>query len=104
VPWSRSPETSYLLTPDAMRDALERAGFQVIDWQDSSAAGIAWFAEQRKARAAAQAANKPSANAAPAPLGLHVAMGPDFPTMAANLGRNLSERRFGLIQAVLARS
>ena len=28
-------------------------------------------------------------------------MGPDFPSMSANLGRNLRERRIGLIQAVL---
>jgi SAM-dependent methyltransferase len=95
VPWSKSPETSFLVTPDAMRGALEQAGFHVIDWTDSSAAGAAWIAAQRKARAA---------EAAPAPLGLHVAMGRDFPVMAANLGRNLSERRVGLIQAVLARS
>jgi SAM-dependent methyltransferase len=99
VPWSRTPETSFLVSPDAMRQALEQAGFTVIDWKDSSEAGIAWFAEQQKARAAARAGNAP-----PAPIGLHVAMGPDFPAMAANLGRNLSERRVGLVQAVLERS
>jgi SAM-dependent methyltransferase len=98
VPWSRGPETSFLVAPDDMQQTLEGAGFRVVGWKDSTEAGAAWFAEQRKARAAAQAAG----TAAPA-LGLHIAMGPDFPVTSANLGRNLSERRVGLIQAVLER-
>jgi SAM-dependent methyltransferase len=99
VPWSRDPTTSFLVAPTDMRSALEHAGFRVVDWKDSSEAGIAWFAEQRKARAAAQVAGAP-----PPALGLHIAMGPDFANMSANLGRNLSERRIGLIQAVLERA
>ncbi|MBV8187957.1 MAG: methyltransferase domain-containing protein [Alphaproteobacteria bacterium] len=104
VPWSRGPETSFLVAPDAMRRTLEQAGFKVIDWQDKSETGVAWFAEQQKARAAAQGNAAQASNAARASLGLHLAMGPDFPLMAANLGRNLGERRVGLIQAVLERS
>ena len=99
VPWSRGPSTSFLLTPTDMQSVLEHAGFRVVNWKDSSETGIAWFAEQRKAHAAAQAAG-----ARPPALGLHIAMGPDFPEMSANLGRNLSERRIGLVQAVLERA
>ena len=98
VPWSRTPETSFLVTSDAMRAALEQAGFEVVSWDDRTQAAVAWFAEQQKARAAAQAAGQA---AAPPPLGLHVAMGPDFPALAANLGRNLREGRVGIVQAVL---
>jgi len=97
VPWSRGPETSFLLTPDAMLATLEQAGFRVVDWQDRSEAGIAWFAQQQKVRAVAQ-----EAGTAPT-LGLHIAMGPDFPNLSTNLGRNLLERRVGLIQAVFER-
>ena len=43
------------------------------------------------------------ATASPPSLGLHVAMGPDFATLGANLGRNLRERRVGIVQAVLQR-
>jgi hypothetical protein len=57
-------------------------------------AGVAWFAEQQKARAQAPASP---------PLGLHVAMGPDVGGMAANLGCNLREGRAGIVQAVLER-
>jgi ubiquinone/menaquinone biosynthesis C-methylase UbiE len=93
VPWAREPDASYLVTPAAMRSLLEGAGFRVVDWADRTEAGVAWFAEQQKA--------KVQAPASPPPLGLHVAMGPDFGGMAANLGRNL--RRAGIVQAVLER-
>lgn len=100
VPWSRTPETSFLVTPEAMRTALEQAGFEVVSWDDRTPAAVEWFAEQHKARAAAQAAGQ---KAGPPPLGLHVAMGPDFPALGANLGRNLREGRAGIVQAVLQR-
>jgi SAM-dependent methyltransferase len=96
VPWSRTPETSFLVTSDAMRTALERAGFDVVSWEDHTQSAVEWFTAQQKARAAAQ-------GAAPSPLGLHVAMGPDFPALGANLGRNLREGRVGIVQAVLQR-
>ena len=97
VPWSRTPDTSFLITPDAMRVALEKADFKVTLWNDNTQVAVAWFAEQQKARAAAPA-NPPPA------LGLHVAMGADFPALGANLGRNLKEGRVGLIQAIVERS
>jgi SAM-dependent methyltransferase len=95
VPWAREPDASYLVTPAAMRSLLADAGFRVVDWADRTEAGVAWFAEQQKARV--------QAPASPPPLGLHIAMGPDFGGMAANLGRNLREGRAGIVQAVLER-
>ena len=92
VPWSRTPETSFLVTPDTMRTAVEQAGFEVVTWDDRTQAGASWFAEQQKARPAT----------AP-PLGLHVVMGADFPALSANLGRNLREGRVGIVQAILQR-
>lgn len=97
VPWSRLPETSFVVTPQAMRTALEQAGFTVVDWQDRTAAAVDWFVEQQKARAA-------QPDALPPVLGLHIVMGPDFPALAANLGRNLREGRAGIVQAILQRS
>ncbi|HEY2873404.1 MAG TPA: methyltransferase domain-containing protein [Reyranella sp.] len=97
VPWSRTPETSFVVTPQVMRTALEQAGFAVVDWQDRTAAAVDWFIEQQKARAARPDAPPPA-------LGLHVVMGPDFPKLGANLGRNLREGRAGIVQAILQRS
>jgi SAM-dependent methyltransferase len=95
VPWSRGPDTNFLIMPTSMLTVLEQQGFRVVAWANRTEAGVAWFEEQQKARA--------QAAASPPPLGLHVAMGPDFPAMAANLGRNLREARAGLVQAVLER-
>ncbi len=93
VPWSRTPGTSFLLTAAEMRTMLARLGFQSHAWTDSSDAALRWFAEQRIHRA----------SSTPPALGLHLAMGPEFPVMVANFERNLSEGRIGLVQAILAR-
>jgi hypothetical protein len=91
LPWARVPEISFLVTPDAMRDALNGAGFEEVSWGDKTAEGVEWFAEMQ-----ARKQSSPS-------LGLHVVMGPEFAGMAANLGRNLREGRVRLIQAIMRR-
>jgi SAM-dependent methyltransferase len=93
VPWARVAEISFLMTPAAMRAALKEAGFAELSFEDKTEAGLAWYAEQR-ARAAG--GERPA-------LGIHVAMGPEFPQMAANLGRNFREGRTRLVQAVVER-
>jgi SAM-dependent methyltransferase len=92
LPWARDPAHSFAQTAEGTRAALEAAGFTVAVWADVSDAGVAWFQDQAAARAAGV---KPPA------LGLPLVMGPEFPTMTGNLGRNLVERRARLIQAVL---
>ena len=87
VPWARTPETSFLLTEAATRAAIEAAGFRMLAWQDDTEPAKAWFARLR------QAGPPPSPN-------LGVAMGPDFPLLAANLGRSLMEGRLGILTAV----
>jgi SAM-dependent methyltransferase len=91
VPWARRPEDSHLLTAEAMREALRQSGFEEVAWTDQTAAGLAWFGQQRAAPIPAQ----------PPALGLHVVMGPEFKGMMANLGRNLEQGRVGLLQAIL---
>jgi SAM-dependent methyltransferase len=91
VPWARGPETSHLLTAEAMAEVLGRTGFRQVAWADRSAEGQAWFREL--------AAITP---AAVPRLGLQVVMGPEFPAMFANLRRNLAEGRIRLVQAILA--
>jgi SAM-dependent methyltransferase len=95
VPWSPGPETSFLLTAEAMRETLERQGFRTVAWTDCTADGIAWFTERQKALA--EQSEPKSA------LGLPIAMGPEFAAMSRNLGRNLAEGRAGLVEAILQR-
>ena len=92
VPWAANPDNSFLLRAESLRQVLEKQGFRVQAWTDRTADGIAWV-RQQQARVTA------SGN-----LGLQLAMGPDFPQMAANPGRNLVEGRVGLQQAVLTRA
>ncbi|OGK79786.1 MAG: SAM-dependent methyltransferase [Candidatus Rokubacteria bacterium GWC2_70_16] len=90
VPWARSPETSFLVTPDELRGLLEAGGFTIDSWEDSTAAAAAWFAGlARKAQ-----------ETGPPPLGLHLVLGPDFAAMTRNLRRNLEEGRIRVVQAV----
>ncbi|MEJ2374687.1 MAG: hypothetical protein P8Y71_04430 [Pseudolabrys sp.] len=82
---------SFLLTPQGTRNLLERAGFRVLHWHDSTAEAL----QQYQARAKAiETGALPS-------LGTHILMGGDFPTMARNLLRGIQEQRIGLINVVL---
>ncbi|WP_025596672.1 class I SAM-dependent methyltransferase [Burkholderia sp. WSM2230] len=87
VPWARTPTTSFLLTADATREAIEQAGFGTLVWQDDTETAKAWFAELR-------------ASGPPPSPNLGVVMGPDFVQLTTNLGRNLLEGRLGIITAV----
>ncbi|MGO4128739.1 class I SAM-dependent methyltransferase [Inquilinus sp. YAF38] len=87
VPWARTPATSFLLTPAATREAVERTGFRTLTWQDDTEAAKAWFARLL-------ASGPP-----PAP-NLGVVMGPDFAQLTTNLGRNLMQGRLGILTAV----
>ena len=87
VPWARTPNTSFLMTAAATREAIEPAGFRTLTWLDDTEAANAWFAQMR-------------ASGPPPALNLSAVMGPDFPQFTANLARNLTEGRLGILSAV----
>jgi ubiquinone/menaquinone biosynthesis C-methylase UbiE len=87
LPWARTPATSFLLTADATRAAIEPAGFKTLEWRDDTEPAKAWFAELRAA------GPPPSPN-------LGTVMGPDVKELAGNLGRNLMQGRLGILTAV----
>lgn len=90
VPWARTPEASFLATPDELRGLLAQAGFRVTDWSDTTEGARAWFAAL---------AEKIRKEGLP-PLGFHLLLGPDFQAMAQNQRRNLEEGRIVLAQVV----
>jgi SAM-dependent methyltransferase len=90
VPWARDASTSFLLSEDDTRTALECAGFQAVLWRDDSQTALDWL----KATLAGPPPSGPN-------LGL--VLGPDFPAMTANLVRNIREYRLGVLSAVLTR-
>jgi len=87
VPWARTPDASFLMTAAATRAAIEASGFRTLAWQDDTEAATVWFVQLR-------------ASGPPPVLNLGVVMGPDMAQLAANLGRNLMERRLGVLTAV----
>ncbi|MGF6871069.1 class I SAM-dependent methyltransferase [Paraburkholderia tuberum] len=87
VPWARTPATSFLLTADATHEAIEKAGFRTLVWQDDSEAAKSWITERR-------------ASGPPPSPNLSVVLGPDFAQLFTNLGRNLMEGRLGILTAV----
>jgi len=93
VPWARTPESSFLATPDELRSLLEEAGFNIEAWSDTTNAARAWFVAL---------AEKIRKEGMP-PLGFHVLLGSDFPAMAQNQRRNLEEARIALAQIVARR-
>jgi len=94
APWANDKSISFLSTPHATRAALERIGFRVIAWQNTTQEAL----EQQVARTKAlESASLP-------PLGLHILIGEAFPTVTKNMLRNLQEQRLKLFNAVLQRA
>jgi SAM-dependent methyltransferase len=87
APWARTAETSFLLTAEATREEVERAGFRTIAWQDDTPIAKDWFAKLR-------------ASGPPPPPNLGVVMGSGFGDALGNLGRSLMEGRIGVLTAV----
>lgn len=91
VPWAREAAISFLLTPEATREILEKAGFRVVAWQDTTQPSL----ESSLARS--QRAARPPV------LGVHLLIDGDWQTIARNSARNLQEGRVRLFNAVLER-
>jgi SAM-dependent methyltransferase len=93
VPWARTPESSFLVAPDELRNLLENAGFTIENWSDTTDAARVWFvALAEKIR-----------NEGMPPLSFQILLGSDFDAMAQNQRRNLEEGRIVLAQVVATR-
>ena len=90
APWAQTPETSFLVSPADLRDLLEGAGFEIVDWQDTTDQGREWFVRLRERMQ----------QSGPPPLSLQLLLGDDFPQMAENQVRNLMERRIAPTQII----
>lgn len=90
VPWAQTPDTSFLVRADELRNLLESAGFSISEWTDTTDIARAWFVSL---------AEKIQKNGMP-PLGFHLLMGSDFKEMAQNQRRNLEEGKICLAQVI----
>lgn len=90
VPWARTPDASFLVRPEELRELLEAGGFTVTNWSDTTDVARAWFVSL---------AEKIRKEGLP-PLGFHILLGPDFQAMAQNQRQNLEEGRIVLAQVI----
>ena len=92
VPWAREPTISHLVTPDDMKSLLVGAGFKLLDVRDSTEESQAFF-ERMTAQMAKTGAS---------PVAWRLFLGDDFPVMARNQVRNVTERRIRTISYICA--
>ncbi len=88
VPFAREPSQSFLLSSDETKDALQSAGFTIVDWTDETEAGLATV---------------PAPPASPSRLSLAVVIGDEFPVRVANLAQSLREGRVRIAMGVARR-
>lgn len=93
VPWANDSSTSFLATPEEMRELLPAAGFTVISEVDSSDESLAWF-QQMRARIEREG---------PPPVTFATFLGDAFGLMAANQVANLAERRIRTVMFTCSR-
>jgi SAM-dependent methyltransferase len=93
VPSAPTPDSSFLLSPDAMRDALTAAGFEIVSWEDTTDVTLAAMGAPRGG----------DTGGAPRVSWTVVLAGPEYPRMVETFLRNLREGRAGVVQAVAAR-
>ncbi len=90
VPWADESSVSVLARPDAFRDVVTTAGLTVLDWEDCTEEGLAWFETTLET---VQREGLP-------PVGLHLLMGAGATEKMKNVVRNLREERIAIVSAV----
>jgi ubiquinone/menaquinone biosynthesis C-methylase UbiE len=90
VPWARTAESSFVAAADDYRALLRDAGFAVQKERERRAFAIEFF---KKMQARVAESGLP-------PLGLHIAMGTDFPHKVRNLVANLENGLLAPIEMI----
>jgi ubiquinone/menaquinone biosynthesis C-methylase UbiE len=90
VPWAREPSISHLATPDEMRSLLTDAGFKILEVPDSTDESQRFF-ETMLAH---------FAQSGTLPVRWEILFGGQFPEMARNQVRNLTERRIRTVSYI----
>lgn len=93
VPWAASQTASFLESPETYRQALLKAGFEIVSERMRREFAIEFFQRMR----ARMAENRTP------PLGLHILMGQDAPTKMANMLANLEQGRIAPVEIICRR-
>ncbi len=90
MPWAREPSISHLATPEEMRSLLTDAGFKILEVQDSTDESQRFF-ETMLAH---------MAQSGTLPVRWQIIFGGNFPEMARNQVRNVTERRIRTVSYI----
>lgn len=90
LPWADDPSLSFLASPDATRELLERLDFEVLHWEDQTRQSLQWF----EARLNGVRERRPSR------LGLHLLMGDTAREKLENLVESLARDRLAVVQGL----
>lgn len=93
APWAATAETSFLITPDETRAALQDAGFEIVAFHDISDAQKKSIAAQREQ----------VRRDGPPKLGVHILMGERMKEMQRNTAQNVEEGRVIPIEVLCRR-
>lgn len=88
TPWAQDSSMSFLVPPDAFREVITDAGFEIDAWTDKTDLAKIAFADMTEPRGEPDLPE----------LGTHLLVGNDILTKAYNLRRNLFEERVSLIE------
>ena len=91
VPWASNEVNSHLVDADSLRRVILDAGWTERIFVDETAAALDWLS------------NVPQSSGFEGPT-LRDVMGPEFPTMIANLRDNFEAGRLGAVQAIFENS
>jgi ubiquinone/menaquinone biosynthesis C-methylase UbiE len=92
VPWARDASISHLATPGKMKTLLTSAGFKLLDVQDSTEESQSFFERM----------TEQMAKTGVPPVIWQLFLGDDFPAMARNQVRNVTERRIRTVSFICA--
>ena len=92
--WADDEGLNFLVPPDELRRQLETAGFDIVEWIDTTSVAV------QQARHRLAAGSEEAGGEAPAALGLGLIVPRDLAARAASMMKNFSENRLTKIMAV----
>jgi len=95
VPWAADATISFLASAPELQGHIEGAGFEIASWQDTTAAALIWFEEQR--RRELEADHEVSL------MGPELFLGSNWSEILINLQRSLAGDCVAVVEAVCAK-
>lgn len=91
VPWAETAATNFLVTPEAMRADLVTAGFEIVEFRDTTAETLPGTIRNRER----------FERDGPPRLGTHLILGDRLVEMTINSARNMEEGRAATVEALV---